>query len=113
MVILSIAGAVELVGASLESLLVSAGRAGTAFVVRAIPTVLALVLLDAAIDWNGAKGAAFAVLGSSSLAVIGFYVAILNLQEIRITVKSAGNENTDQGTHGGETLEAPPKPSQS
>ena len=88
MVILSIAGAVELVGASLESLLVSAGRAGTAFLVRAVPTILALVLLDAAIDWNGAKGAAFAVLGSSSLSVIGFYVAILNLQEIRITVKS-------------------------
>ncbi|MGB3471315.1 MAG: lipopolysaccharide biosynthesis protein [Erythrobacter sp.] len=86
MVILSIAGAVELIGASLESLLVSAGRAGTAFAVRAVPTVLALVLLDAAIDWNGAKGAAFAVLGSSSLAVIGFYVAVLNLTEIRIDV---------------------------
>ena len=84
MVILAIAGAVELVGASLESLLVSAGKAGTAFVVRAVPTVLALVLLDAAIDWNGAKGAAFAVLGSSSLAVIGFYVAILNMSEISI-----------------------------
>ncbi|MEQ8411526.1 MAG: lipopolysaccharide biosynthesis protein [Erythrobacter sp.] len=89
MVILSIAGAVELVGASLESLLVSAGRAGTAFIVRAVPTVLALVLLDVAIDWNGAKGAAFAVLGASSLAVIGFYVAILNLKEIRIFVGEA------------------------
>ncbi len=86
MVILSIAGAVELVGASLQSLLVSAGRAGTAFAVRAVPTVLALVLLDAAIDWNGAKGAAFAVLGSSSLAVLGFYVAILNMKEISILV---------------------------
>ena len=85
-----LAGAVELVGASLESLLVSAGRAGTAFIVRAVPTILALVLLDAAIDWSGAKGAAFAVLGSSSLAVVGFYVAILNLQEIRITVSSGG-----------------------
>jgi O-antigen/teichoic acid export membrane protein len=89
MVILSIAGAVELVGASLESLLVSAGRAGTAFLVRAVPTVLSLVLLDVAIDWNGAKGAAFAVLGASSLAVIGFYVAILNLREIRILVGEA------------------------
>ncbi|MEM6857542.1 MAG: lipopolysaccharide biosynthesis protein [Pseudomonadota bacterium] len=87
MVILSIAGAVELIGASLESLLVSAGRAGTAFAVRAVPTVLALVFLEAAIDWNGAKGAAFAVLASSSLAVIGFYVAILNLSEIRIEVE--------------------------
>jgi len=88
-VILSIAGAVELVGASLESLLVSAGRAGTAFLVRAVPTVLSLVLLDVAIDWNGAKGAAFAVLGASSLAVVGFYVAILNLKEIRIFVGEA------------------------
>ncbi len=87
MVILSIAGAVELVGASLESLLVSAGRAHTAFIVRAVPTVLALVFLSAAIDWNGAKGAAFAVLGSSSLAVIGFYVAILNMREIKIVVQ--------------------------
>jgi len=86
MVILAIAGAVELVGASLESLLVSAGKAHTAFLVRAVPTVLALVLLDAAIDWNGAKGAAMAVLGSSSLAVIGFYVTILNLQQIRIRI---------------------------
>ncbi len=87
MVILAIAGAVELVGASLESLLVSAGRAHVAFIVRAIPTLLALVLLDTAIDWNGAKGAAFAVLGSSSLAVVGFYVAILNMQQIRIVVE--------------------------
>ena len=45
------------------------------------------MLLSAAIDWNGAKGAAFAVLGSSSLAVIGFYVAILNLREIKIVVQ--------------------------
>jgi len=87
MVILAIAGAVELVGASLESLLVSAGKAHVAFIVRAVPTVLALVLLDAAIDWNGAKGAAFAMLGSSSLAVIGFYVAILNLSQIRLVVE--------------------------
>ncbi len=87
MVILSIAGAVELVGASLESLLVSAGRAGTAFIVRAVPTVLAFGLLDLAIGWNGALGAAFTVLGSSALAVIGFYVAILNMQQIRIVVE--------------------------
>ncbi|MCL9982962.1 MAG: lipopolysaccharide biosynthesis protein [Erythrobacter sp.] len=87
MVILAIAGAVELVGASLESLLVSAGKAHIAFLVRAVPTVLALVLLETAIDWNGAKGAAFAMLGSSSLAVIGFYVAILNLAQIRLVVE--------------------------
>ncbi|WP_427964713.1 lipopolysaccharide biosynthesis protein [Altererythrobacter sp.] len=89
LVILAIAGAVELVGASLESLLVSAGKAHTAFMVRAVPTLLALVLLDVAIDWNGAKGAALTVLGSSALAVIGFYVAMLNMQQIRITVDPA------------------------
>jgi len=96
MVILAIAGAIELVGASLESLLVSAGNAGTAFVVRAVPTVLALLLLDVAIDWNGAKGAAFTVLGSSSLAVIGFYIAMLNLHQISIRIGPAGNSKEGQ-----------------
>lgn len=92
MVILAIAGAIELVGASLESLLVSANRAGTAFLVRAIPTILALLLLETAMDWNGLKGAAFAVLGSSALAVIGFWIAILSLAQIHITVKPAENK---------------------
>lgn len=101
MVILAIAGAVELVGASLESLLVSAGKAHISFIVRAVPTVLALVLLDVAIDWNGAKGAAFAMLGSSSLAVIGFYVAILNLGQIRLVVEEPEEERADK-------LPAPP-----
>ena len=107
MVILSIAGAVELIGASLESLLVSAGRAGTAFIVRAVPTILALVLLDTAIDWNGAKGAAFAMLGSSSLAVIGFYVAILNSQQIRFDTKDVDKTRVpepDPETFAPETL---------
>lgn len=90
MVILAIAGAIELVGASLESLLVSAGKAGTAFLVRAVPTLLALSLLEVAMDWNGLKGAAFTVLGSSALAVIGFWVAIISLQQIRITVDPPG-----------------------
>lgn len=87
MVILAVAGAIELVGASLESLLVSAGKAGTAFIVRAVPTVLALALLEVAMGWNGLKGAAFTVLGSSALAVIGFWVAIISLQQIKITVE--------------------------
>lgn len=87
MVILAIAGAIELVGASLESLLVSAGRAGTAFVIRAIPTLLGLALLDVAMGWNGTKGAAFTVLGASALSVMGFWVAIISLSQITITVK--------------------------
>ena len=69
MVILAIAGAVELVGASLESLLVSAGKAHTAFV-RALPTVLALILLDAAIAWNGAKGALLRCLAQAHSRVL-------------------------------------------
>ena len=95
MVILAIAGAIELVGASLESLLVSAGRAGTAFVVRAVPMALAFVLLERAIGWQGAKGAAFAMLGASALAVIGFWVAILSLSQIRITVEKSEAEQAE------------------
>ena len=86
MVILAIAGAIELVGASLESLLVSANKAHTAFVVRAVPTILSLAFLQTAMEWNGLKGAAFTVLGASALAVIGFWVAIISLQQITITV---------------------------
>jgi O-antigen/teichoic acid export membrane protein len=93
MIILSIAGAVELVGASLESLLISAGKAHVAFLVRLVPTILALLLLEMAIDWKGAQGAGFAVLGSSLLAVVGFYVAIVNLKQFRLVV-----EPEEQGT---------------
>lgn len=86
MIILSIAGAVELVGASLESLLISAGKAHVAFLVRLFPTALALVMLEMAIGWKGAQGAGFAVLGSSVLTVVGFYLAIVNLKQFRIVV---------------------------
>jgi len=95
MIILSIAGAVELVGASLESLLVSAGKAHVAFLVRLFPTVLALVMLEAAIGWKGAQGAGFAVLGSSVLTVVGFYLAIMNLKQFRIVVVPE-DEGADQ-----------------
>jgi O-antigen/teichoic acid export membrane protein len=87
MIILSIAGAVELVGASLESLLISAGKAHVAFLVRLFPTILALVMLELAIDWKGAQGAGFAVLGSSVLTVVGFYLAIVNLKQFRLVVE--------------------------
>jgi O-antigen/teichoic acid export membrane protein len=86
MIILSIAGAVELVGASLESLLVSAGKAHVAFLVRLAPTILALVMLEMAIEWKGAQGAAFAMLGSSVIAVVGFFIAMLNLKQFRLEV---------------------------
>lgn len=102
MIILSIAGAVELVGASLESLLISAGKAHVAFLVRLFPTILALLMLEMAIDWKGAQGAGFAVLGSSLLAVVGFYVAIVNLKQFRLVVEEPDAEGAD-------TLPAPPK----
>jgi len=101
MIILSIAGAVELVGASLESLLISAGKAHVAFLVRLVPTILALVMLESAIGWKGAQGAGFAVLGSSLLAVVGFYVAIVNLKQFRLVVEP------DQ--EGADERPAPPK----
>lgn len=87
MIILAVAGAIELVGASFESLLVSAGRAGTAFIVRALPLALGFATLDAAMNWQGVKGAAFIVLFASALAVMGFWVAMLSLRTIRITVE--------------------------
>jgi O-antigen/teichoic acid export membrane protein len=92
MIILSIAGAVELVGASLESLLISAGKAHVAFLVRLFPTILALVMLELAIDWKGAQGAGFAVLGSSVLTVVGFYLAIVNLKQFRLVVDEPERE---------------------
>ncbi len=76
MVILALAGAIELVGASLESLLVSSGRAMTAFAVRAVPTVLAFAALSPAIAALGSAGAALTVLGASLVAVLGFWLAI-------------------------------------
>ncbi len=102
MIILSIAGAVELVGASLESLLISAGKAHVAFLVRLFPTVLALLMLELAIDWKGAQGAGFAVLGSSVLTVVGFYLAIVNLKQFRLVVDEPEREGADQ-------RRAPPK----
>lgn len=101
MIILAIAGAVELVGASLESLLVSAGRAHVAFLVRLFPTILALLMLEMAIDWKGAQGAGFAVLGSSLLTVVGFYVAIVNLKQFRLVVEPEAE--------GADTRPAPPE----
>lgn len=102
MIILSIAGAVELVGASLESLLISAGKAHVAFLVRLFPTILALVMLELAIGWKGAQGAGFAVLGSSVLTVVGFYLAIVNLKQFRLVVDDTNEEGAD-------TRPAPPK----
>jgi O-antigen/teichoic acid export membrane protein len=71
MLILAGAAAIELAGAPLEALLVARGRALTNFLLRAVPTVLALVALPLAVARGGANGAAAAVLIASSLSVAG------------------------------------------
>lgn len=71
MIILSAAAALELAGATLEALLVASGRAVTNFLLRAVPTALALVALVWLVDLYGAAGAALAVLGASTATVAG------------------------------------------
>ena len=71
MLILAGAAAIELAGAPLEALLVARGRALTNFLLRAVPTFLALVALPLAVARGGAAGAAAAVLVASSLSVAG------------------------------------------
>lgn len=75
MVILSAAAAFELAGASLEALLVARGRAVLNFMLRGIPTAVALASLPWAVDWLGATGAALLVLGTSLASVVGFVLS--------------------------------------
>ena len=71
MLILAGAAAIELAGAPLEALLVARGRALTNFLLRALPTLLALLALPLAVARGGVNGAAGAVLIASSLSVAG------------------------------------------
>jgi O-antigen/teichoic acid export membrane protein len=71
MIILSAAAAVELAGASLEALLVARGHALRNFLLRAVPTALAVAAIPFAVPANGANGASFAVLAASALTVAG------------------------------------------
>jgi len=75
MLILAGAAAIELAGAPLEALLVARGKALTNFLLRAVPTGLALVALPLAVARGGAGGAAAAVLIASSLSVAGLMLA--------------------------------------
>ena len=54
------------------------------------------MLLETAMNWNGLKGAAFAVLGASSLSVIGFWIAIVSLEQIKITVQPAKDDEKER-----------------
>ncbi|MCL6250594.1 oligosaccharide flippase family protein [Altererythrobacter sp. KTW20L] len=73
MILLSAAAAIELGGASLEALLVARGRALTNFVLRAVPTGLALLALVFLVDDHGAAAAGMAVLGASVATVTGLF----------------------------------------
>jgi O-antigen/teichoic acid export membrane protein len=74
MLILAGAAAIELAGAPLEALLVARGKALTNFLLRGVPTLLALVALPLAVARGGAGGAAAAVLVASSLSVAGLII---------------------------------------
>ena len=71
MVILSAAAGVELAGATLEALLVSRGHAIFNFVLRALPTLLAIAALPFVVPAYGVVGAAMVVLLSSAMTVAG------------------------------------------
>ena len=69
MIVLSAAAAIELAGATLEALLVSRGHALRNFMLRAVPTALAVASLPFLVPLAGASGAAAAVFGASLLTV--------------------------------------------
>lgn len=71
MIVLSAAAAIELAGATLEALLVSRGHALRNFLLRAVPTGLAIAALPLLVPAAGAGGAAAAVLVASVLTVAG------------------------------------------
>ncbi|HWK42108.1 MAG TPA: lipopolysaccharide biosynthesis protein, partial [Croceibacterium sp.] len=75
MIVLSAAAAIELAGASLEALLVSRGYALRNFLLRAVPTLLAIGTLPFVVPWAGAAGAAGAVLAASMMTVAGLALA--------------------------------------
>lgn len=74
MIVLAAASAIELAGATLEALLVSRGHALRNFMLRAVPTALALGTLPFAVEWAGATGAAAAVLAASAMTVAALIV---------------------------------------
>ena len=75
MVILAAAAAIELAGATLEALLVSRGHALRNFLLRAVPTALAVAALPWVVPQAGAVGAAALILAASALTVAGLLLA--------------------------------------
>ena len=75
MVILAAAAAIELAGATLEALLVSRGHALRNFLLRAIPTALAVAARPFVVPGAGAAAAAALILAASALTVTGLLIA--------------------------------------
>lgn len=76
LVVLAMAGAIDLVAASADALLVSRGRAMSALALRAVPLAGALAALPFVLERSALLGAAVCVLLSSTLAAMGLcYVA--------------------------------------
>ncbi|HYD23164.1 MAG TPA: lipopolysaccharide biosynthesis protein [Croceibacterium sp.] len=75
MILLSAAATIELAGASLDALLVARGHALRNFMLRAVPTLLAVAALPFVVPWAGAAAAAGAVLCASLLSVAGLTIA--------------------------------------
>ena len=73
LVLLACAGAIELVSASWEALLISQGRAVIAFLLRAGPLFCAMLVIPYTINF-GVAGVASCVLVASSMTVIGLTI---------------------------------------
>lgn len=84
MVILSLAGACDLLGSCWEALLVARRRVVLPFVLRAMPLMLGLVLMKPAVAHWGLAGAASCMLASNLLTVAGLVVG--GLVERRQTI---------------------------
>lgn len=81
MIVLAGAASIELVGASLEALLVARGQAIVNFAIRAVPLALGIAALPWLVDAFGATGAALVVLFTSIASVTGF---VLRTREPRV-----------------------------
>lgn len=77
MVVLALAGSIELLATSADALLVARGKAWRVFVLRAVPLVVALALLAPAIARFGLIGAAACVLLASAGSAAGLGYSVL------------------------------------
>lgn len=76
MVLLSLAGAVELVAASWDALLVAKGKAELAFIARAAPLILTMAATPIAVTWAGLQGVAACTVIASLLTLVGLAYAV-------------------------------------